>query len=477
MPHSSDLSLAGDTLMGSRPSSAALKVLEVLEGSGLEAWIVGGWVRDALRGAPGHDIDICCSGTWEQSAQALRDAGVGVVESGIKFGGITAVLAGERIEVTSYRFDGFYTDGRHPESVRLAQRVEDDLARRDFTVNAMAWHPQRGLFDLYDGRGDLVRGQIRAVGEPRRRFEEDALRMLRAVRFACRLDFSMDPATAQALASCAPLLDQVARERVGIELEGILVTAHGGDALLRYPELMCAAIPELAVMRGFDQRTPYHAFDVYEHTARVLTVAGELSRFRIDGGDPDASPSPSLMWAALLHDIAKPDMFTIDEHGRGHFYGHPEQGAVKARAIMRRLSCGNDLMRDVALLIRYHDQPLRPERVDLLRMMQRFAAGGMDVPRLMGELFDLKRADTLGKAPQCFYYVDEIERMREMVRELLANREAYSVKTLDVAGADLVAAGMSPGPQIGAALNRALEAAIVGEAPNSKPALMAYLGF
>lgn len=477
LAHRTDAALAGPALCGTRPTDAALRVLRVLESAGLEAWIVGGWVRDALMCAPGHDIDICCSGSWEQSAAALRAEGIAVVESGVKFGGITAVLDGERIEVTAYRLDGFYTDGRHPESVRRAQCVEEDLARRDFTVNAMAWHPERGLLDCYDGRGDLERRQIRAVGEPRRRFEEDALRMLRAVRFACRLDFSMDAATASALASCAPLLDAVARERVGIELEGILLTGRGGDALLRYPELMCAAIPELARMRGFDQRTPYHAFDVYEHTARVLTVAGELSRFRIDGGDPDAPPSPSLMWAALLHDVAKPDTFTVDERGRGHFYGHPEHGATRAKAIMRRLSCGNDLMRDVNLLIRYHDRPLRPERVDLLRMMQRFAAGGVDVPRLMGELFDLKRADTLGKASQCFYYVDEIERMREIVRELIANGEAYCVKTLNLTGKDLIAHGMAPGPQVGAALNRALEGAIVGEVPNSTPHLLTYLGF
>ena len=477
LAHRTDAALAGPALCGTRPTDAALRVLRVLESAGLEAWIVGGWVRDALMCAPGHDIDICCSGSWEQSAAALRAEGIAVAESGVKFGGITAVLDGERIEVTAYRLDGFYTDGRHPESVRRAQCVEEDLARRDFTVNAMAWHPERGLLDCYDGRGDLERRQIRAVGEPRRRFEEDALRMLRAVRFACRLDFSMDDGTARALAGCAPLLDQVARERVGIELEGILVTGRGGDALLRYPELMCEAIPELAAQRGFDQRTPYHAFDVYEHTARVLTVAGELSRFRIDGGDPDAPPSPSLMWAALLHDIAKPDTFTVDERGRGHFYGHPERGAARAKAIMRRLSCGNDLIRDVNLLIRYHDQPLRPERVDLLRMMQRFASGGVDVPRLMGELFDLKRADTLGKASQCFYYVDEIERMREMVRELIANGEAYSVKTLNLTGKDLIAHGMAPGPQVGAALNRALEGAIVGEVPNSTPHLLTYLGF
>lgn len=476
MQHSTDTAFAGETLMGSKPSVASLTVLSALEGAGLEAWIVGGWVRDALMGASGHDIDICCSGSWEESAAALRARNIAVIESGIKFGGITAVVGGERIEVTAYRLDGFYTDGRHPQDVQRAHCVEDDLARRDFTVNAMAWHPERGLLDCYDGLGDLRKRVIRAVGEPRRRFEEDALRMLRAVRFACRLDFTIEPNTAEALAGCAHLLDQVARERVGIELNGILVTRHGGDALLRYPELMCAAVPELACMRGFDQRTPYHAFDVYDHTARVLTVAGELSRFRIDGGDPTAPPSPSLMWAALLHDIAKPSTFTVDEAGRGHFYGHPEAGCELSRAVMRRLSCGNDLMRDVALLIKYHDKPLRPERIDILRMMQLMAAQGVDVPRLMGELFDLKRADTLGKAPACFYYVEEIERMRELCRELLANREAYSVKTLDIAGGDLIAAGMAPGPAVGAALKRALEATIVGAVPNERVELLAYLG-
>lgn len=470
-----DTTYCGAALNGAAPSAACMDVLRALEFYGLEAWIVGGWVRDALLGSCGHDIDICCSGSWERNAQALRAAGIGVVESGVKFGGITAVCRHERFEVTSYRVDGFYTDGRHPKDVQTAACVEDDLARRDFTVNAMAWHPQRGLLDLFDGRGDLARRLIRAVGEPRRRFEEDALRMLRAVRFACRLDFVIEPQTASALATCAPLLDQVAYERVGIELNGILISRHGGDALIRYPELMCAAVPELAAQRGFDQHSRYHAYTVYEHTARVLTVAGELSRFRIDGGDPAAPPSLSLMWAALLHDVGKPETFTLDEQGNGHFYGHPERGAQIARAIARRLSLGNDLERDIVTLIRLHDTPLRAEREDLLRLMQSVSRSGVDVLRIMGELFDLRRADTLGKDPSCFYYVEQIERMREMVRELVANHEAYSIKTLDLTGGDLIAAGMKPGPQVGAALNRALEATICGKVPNDRDALLGYL--
>ena len=461
--HALDSSLAGVALLASRPTDAARAVLRALEAAGLEAWFVGGWVRDALMGAPSHDIDICCSGAWRESAQALEAAGIGVVESGTRFGGITAVAAGERVEVTTYRVDGFYTDGRHPESVQRAERVEDDLARRDFTVNAMAWHPVRGLLDLYDGRGDIRRRIIRAVGDPRRRFEEDALRMLRAVRFACRLAFAMDPATAAALAACAPLLDQVARERVGTELDGILATGRGGEALMRYPEVMCAAVPELALCRGFDQRSPYHVYDVYEHTAHVLAAAGA------------AGAAPELMWAALLHDVGKPASFTVDARGRGHFYGHPERGAKMAAAAMRRLARPTEIIRAACLLIRYHDRPLTAERTNLLEMLRLLSGGGADAPRLMGELLDLKRADALGKASSCFSYIAEIERMREMVRELVANGEAYSASTLALKGRDLVAAGVAPGPRIGELLGRALEATMAGEVPNRAEDLLAYV--
>lgn len=463
-------------LNGTCPSASSLRVLGALERAGLEAWYVGGWVRDALMGSQSHDVDMCCSGTWEESERALVSAGIDVVRSGIKFGGITAIADGERIEVTTYRLDGFYTDGRHPDEVVQAGTIKEDLARRDFTVNAMAWHPARGLLDLFGGREDIESGVVRAVGEPSVRFREDALRMLRAVRFACRLDFVIEPRTAEALAACAPLLDAVARERVGIEMNGILATRRGGDAMLRYPELICAAIPELAESRGFDQLSPYHAFNVYDHIARVLTVAGELSRFRIDGGDPDSEASLSLMWAALLHDVAKPACFTQDESGRGHFYGHPEAGARSARAIMRRLGLNDSLVFDACTLIRYHDMPLEAGRTSLLNAMNLFDQAGCDVPRLMGELFDLKRADTLGKAPSCFYYVEEIERMREMVRELLANGEAYSLKTLALTGGDLIAAGVRPGPRIGELLRRALQAVMDGRVPNDAPRLLAFLG-
>lgn len=455
-----------ESLNGTYPSEAAFKVLQALEAAGLEAWLVGGWVRDALMGTPCHDIDMCCSGTWQQSEEALKAAGIAVVRSGIKFGGLTAVCDDERIEVTSYRSDGFYKDGRHPEDITKVSSVEEDLARRDFTVNAMAWHPQRGVLDLYNGQGDIERKLIKAVGEPKRRFEEDALRMLRAVRFGCRLDFKIEPQTAAALGECAPLLDQVARERVGWELDGILATGHGGDAMLHSTELVCAAIPELSACVGFDQHSIYHAFDVYEHIARVLTVCGELSLARGGG------VSRSLMWAAMLHDVAKPACFTMDDEGHGHFYGHPEKSADVAKVIMRRLGLPTDLIHEVFLLVKYHDRPVRLTRSNLLTLMRQFSGEGVDTERLMDELFDLKIGDALGKAPRCFSFVEELEEMRDEIHGLLKSGAAYSLKTLDLAGGDLIKAGMKPGPQIGEALNQALTMTINGEVANKKEMLL-----
>lgn len=461
---------AAPRLSGAAPTEAALRVVRVLEASGLQAWLVGGWVRDSLMGVPCHDIDITCSGSWQASARALRDAGIHVVESGIRFGGITAVADGERIEVTSFRVDGFYTDGRHPESVEPARTVEEDLARRDFTVNAMAWHPERGLCDPFDGRGDIRRGVIRAVGEPRRRFEEDALRMLRAVRFACRLGFDIEPATSRALASCAHLMGAVASERIGIELSGILLTGRAGAAMLDHREVFCAAVPELERCVGFDQRSRYHAFDVYGHTARVVEAAcaPELHRLR--------PLTPALAWAALLHDAGKPGCFTLDDRGQGHFYGHPEAGERIARGVLRRLAVPGDVAREACLLIRYHDRPMEASRSGVLQMMSLLSGQGIDAPRLMDDLLDLRRGDTLGKDPSCFPYVEEIERMREIARESVANGDAYSLATLDLAGSDLLARGVEPGPRVGELLRRALAAEIAGEVPNEREALLRCLG-
>ena len=458
-------------LDGTELPKGAAEVLACLEGAGFEAWVVGGWVRDALMGRPSHDVDLCCSAPWQKSAAALRASGIKVIESGIRFVGITAVAStGEHVEVTTYRVDGFYTDGRHPEEVRVASSVEEDLARRDFTVNAMAWHPARGLLDLFGGVEDMRAGRIKAVGEARRRFEEDALRMLRAVRFACRLGFSFEDETHRALESCAPLLRVVARERVGTELSGILATGRAGWALRACPELMCEAVPELAACRGFEQCTRYHAYDVYEHIARVLEALGDRAR------DKGVSVDLSTAWAALYHDAAKPSCFTRDEKGRGHFYGHPHASALLAQKAMRRLGVADRTVREASTLIRYHDMPVTLSREGLLKLFGFLSVGGLDVRWMFDALVDLRCADALGKASFCFSYVDDLERLRVAGHDLLDRGEAYSLRQLDLDGAALIERGVKPGPRMGELLQRALDDVVAGKVPNERAALLEDLG-
>ena len=264
-----------------------LRVLHALEDAGFEAWVVGGWVRDALLGAPMHDVDVTTSAPWQETERVLRTAGIEVHETGTAHGTVTAVIDGQPVEVTTYRVEGTYSDRRHPDEVRFVRDVREDLARRDFTVNAMAYHPDRGLLDLFGGREDLARGVVRAVGDPYRRFEEDALRVLRAVRFACRLGFEVEPHTQVALAACAPELDGIARERVGQEMDGIVASGRVSWALNNEFDVLARAVPALIPMRGLDQRSPYHAYNLLEHTARVCAgveaFSGGVPRRRSDG--------------------------------------------------------------------------------------------------------------------------------------------------------------------------------------------------
>ena len=311
---------------------------------------MGGWVRDALLGRPGHDVDVTTSAPWQETARVLRAAGAAVHETGTAHGTVTAVLGGRPVEVTTYRVEGRYSDRRHPDEVRFVTDVREDLARRDFTVNALAFHPARGLLDPFDGEKDLASHVIRAVGEPKRRFAEDALRVLRAVRFACRLRARIDSATQAALVACAPGLAEIASERIGQELSGILATGRVAWALRHEFAVLAAAVPELAPMAGFDQKSPYHAHDVLEHTARVCAGVEAFAGGR---------PSEALRWAALLHDVAKPACWSEDVSGRGHFFGHPGEGARVTRRVLGRLAVPGEVARGAAALVLLHDFTLR----------------------------------------------------------------------------------------------------------------------
>ena len=450
------------------PPAYAIAVLDALEARGHEAWIVGGWVRDALRAAPCHDVDVTTSALWQESAQALRDAGYVVHETGTQHGTVTVVVDDKPVEVTTYRVEGSYSDHRHPDEVRFVQDVREDLARRDFTINAMAYHPQRGLLDPFGGCEDLAAGIIRAVGDPAQRFAEDALRVLRAVRFACQLGFVVEDSTHAALVEGAAGLADIAQERIGQEMDGIVGSGRVGWALMHETDVLCAAVPELRAMRGFDQRSLWHAYDVMEHTARVCNAVEAFTA---------GVASHHLRWAALLHDVGKPACCTIDKMGRGHFYGHPVLSGELTEFIMERFGLSSSLIRSTSVLVRFHDHIIRPTSRSMRRTLavMEEADPGHAMARAH-ELMDLKRADAVSKVPKCAWYAVELDEMDALLREEECKGTVLGLGDLAVGGQEVMEVlGIKPGPMVGAVLHELLAAVVDNEVENTRDALMEEL--
>ena len=452
----------------SKMPDAVRRVIEALENAGYEAWVVGGWVRDTLRGAESHDVDVTTSAPWPETARVLRAEGMEVHETGTAHGTVTAVCAGEPVEVTTYRVETGYSDHRHPDEVRFVKDVHEDLARRDLTINAMAWHPVRGLLDPFSGSDDLAHGVVRAVGDPAVRFEEDALRVLRTVRFAVRLGFSVEPQTHAALLSKLHLLREIAPERIGQEIDAIVRSGRAGTALLAYPEVMCAAIPELEVARGFDQRSVYHVYDVYEHIAHVCNACEAFTA---------GQASAPLRWAALLHDVAKPSTYSEDVDGHGHFFDHPRQGARMAQAILRRMAIPSEVTDAVCLLIRWHDEPMPATAPAVRRLLRRFSqvCPGHEVP-LAFNLFDLRRADAVSKCASAARWAHQMDAYTSVLRKEVNRGPVFGTRQLAVNGSDIMRAlGIDPGPAVGMHMEVLLQVVMAGEVANERDELLAWL--
>ena len=435
----------------------ARRVIEVLEAAGFEAWCVGGFVRDSLLGRPVSDIDIACSALWPQTEEACLAAGMRVHRTGEKHGTVTVVCDDAAFEVTTFRVDGAYSDARHPDEVRFVRSLKEDLARRDFTINAMAYHPLRGLADPFGGLEDARRGIIRTVGDPAQRFGEDALRILRACRFSSQLGFSLDGATYQAMLEGKRGLLRVSSERITAELQKLLLGDNVRDALLQTVDVLSAVLPELVAMKGFDQCTPYHCHDVLEHTARAVA------------GTP---PYPLVRWAALFHDMGKPAAFFKEPGGRGHFYGHAKISVPLARGIMDRLTFSTAFRDRVLLLVERHDDVFDATPRAVKRALARM---GGDV-ELFRALCDLKRGDASAQAPA--YAEERMRRADDLLRVLdgiLAEGEAFTLKHLAVNGRDAMDAGIAQGPSVGAALAAALDAVIDEQIPNDRETLLTFL--
>ena len=424
-----------------------LGCIRALEQAGFEAYAVGGCVRDSLLGLTPHDYDLCTNAAPGETASVFVQHTL--VRSGEKHGTIGVVVDKQVIEITTFRTEGGYEDSRHPGWVRFVPNVEEDLARRDFTVNAMAYNPSRGYIDPFGGQEDLQKGVLRAVGDPFARFTEDALRILRGVRFGVRFSLIPEPDTLAAMEELSPLMDNLARERVFDELCKLLPLINASQ-LETYEPILTRVIPPLASCVGFAQHNPHHIYDVYGHTARVVEAV---------------PPRLALRWAALLHDCGKPLCFQRDERGVGHFYGHAGESARLADALLLQLKAPTALRERVVLLVAEHMTPLEPDKRLLRRRLGKFG------PEVLKELLCLQKADAVATGT-----VAELERfsvLSALIEEILSEQACLTVRDLTINGRDLQALGITPGPQMGQCLQWLLEQVQDEHLPNEPQSLLA----
>lgn len=424
-------------------------IIETLMKRGYEAYAVGGCVRDTVLCRVPQDWDITTSATPYQVKELFRHT----IDTGIQHGTVTVMIEHEGFEVTTYRIDGEYEDARHPKEVKFTANLLEDLKRRDFTINAMAYNETEGLVDAFDGIGDLKKGIIRCVGCAKERFSEDALRMLRAVRFAAQLGFSIEEETRNAIEELAANIKKVSAERIQVELVKLLVSEHPEQILMAYETgLTKVFLPEFDQMMDTPQKNPHHCYTVGMHTVEAVK---QISADKV------------LRLTMLLHDVAKPVCRKADEKGIDHFYGHQDMGSDMAKRILRRLKFDNDTTDRVAALVRWHDD--NPELSDK-SIRRRVSRIGRDC---YPALFQIKRADILAqsdyKRQQKLTYVDSYE---QMYQRIIEQGECLTIKELAVSGQDLISAGMKPGKEIGIMLKELLEVVLEEPEKNTKEALI-----
>lgn len=425
------------------------KIIDTLTRSGYEAFAVGGCVRDTMLGRKPQDWDI----TTSAKPAEVKALFPHTIDTGIQHGTVTVLMDKEGFEVTTYRIDGEYEDARHPKEVTFTSNLIEDLKRRDFTINAMAYNDTVGLVDAFEGEKDLQDGIIRCVGVAKERFTEDALRMLRAVRFSAQLGFRIEDATKEAIAELAPAIARISAERIQVELVKLLVSAYPERILVAYETGLTAVfLPEFNVMMQTEQRNRHHCYSVGEHTIHALQ---EIRADKV------------LRLTMLFHDVAKPECKTTDESGNDHFYGHPARGAEITRKILRRLKFDNDTTDRTCRLVACHDD--NPELSERSVRRAVFRNGEQQYPLL----FEVKRADIAAQSDfrraEKLNYVNQYE---QIYRDIMEKKQCLSLKNLAVTGSDLIAAGMQPGKEIGEVLHYLLDEVIEHPEHNRKEQLL-----
>lgn len=436
----------------------AMWLLQRLRGAGYSAYVVGGCVRDSLLGRQPGDWDICTSARPEQMRSLFQDQQL--ILTGEKHGTVGVVLHGKPYEITTYRLDGAYQDHRHPDQVQFVQDLAADLARRDFAINAMAYAPGEGIVDLHGGRSDLEAGIVRCVGDPEARFAEDALRILRALRFAARLDFTLEEKTAAAALAARDTLQAVSAERIYAELDGLLMAPEAGKILARYGDILVGAVPEIGPCMGCTQPGRWHCYDVWQHTAAAVA--------ELDLRGQDTRGARVLCWSAFLHDMAKPLCRSVGPDGAAHFKGHNQRGAALARTILRRLKAPGYLIEGAVGLIAIHDAPVPVGDVAILKCLNRY--GSVFLRRLCA----LKYADldAHARTPEVASRRQEVTAFEERMTQM-AKTGCYTMRQLAVNGADLMESGLPAGPAVGRLLQALLNAVMEGRVPNDRAALLA----
>ena len=446
----------GNRVYSDRIPDYVKSIMRLLENSGYNAYVVGGSVRDIVLGMTPHDYDVATSARPEETIKVFEGAGMDFFDNGAKHGTVTAVTPEGNVEVTTFREDGSYSDLRRPDEVVFKTTIEDDVKRRDFTINAMYLDSYGEIRDPEGGREDCNKHLIRAVGNPKERFEEDALRILRGLRFSSKLGFDIESETLRAMEECADELNDISGERIAVELTGIVIGKYASQAVRTGWKILSVIIPEIAICHGFDQKSEYHDRDVLEHT---LCVLDNIPYIENTGRDPE------LAVAALFHDLGKPECFIIDKNGVGHMKGHPRVSCKIAERVLSELKFPKQFIQDVYLLVKLHDTYVETDRIAVHRFMSEYPL------ELIDKLQVLQRADILAHAPLGLKRMDHLNAIIKISDELKSSGAVFAIRDLEIDGNDIINLGCQKGPQVGEILVKIFDDYLEEKCDNSKASL------
>ncbi len=428
------------------------EIITILSSLSHKAYIVGGCVRDSLLNLPIHDYDITTSASPEQVMDAFPHSIV--IPTGLKHGTVTVVTDIGNVEITTFRTDGDYIHHRRPQSVTFSSSFMNDASRRDFTMNALAYNSQEGIIDYFGGIDDILSKTIRTVGDPYKRFDEDALRILRAIRFSATLGFDIESKTSAAIHCMKELLCDISAERLSSEFLRLITGKNTHSVLNEYSDVIAVFIPQITPMMGFCQHNHHHIYDVWQHTLKAVEAAPQNKISRL---------------AAFFHDIGKPKVFSLSPDGIGHFYGHSTASCQIAEDVMHRLRLDNATVSAVLTIIKYHDLQVDEDKKSVRRLLSRLGE------EAFFQLLDMFRCDTAALAPQYSIRYAHFDALESIARELLSEAPCFSIKSLAINGNDIINLGIPQGKKVGEILNAAFSAVLNEEIPNEKNAILKYI--